>query len=110
MIEAFIGSLSNAFCLIAIAVPFFLGIRGERLRWGVLAGWVLFVVALLFQDIISPILAYHYIGRDAGNRISPEQPGTIAAVFVGWLLGLLFHLAGSGVRLLFNAFKRRSKV
>ena len=91
----------------AIAFPFFLGFRGVRLRWGVLAGWFLFVVALLFQDIISPMLAYHYLGRAAFYRIAPDQPGTVGAVFGGWFLGLVFHPAGRGLRLLVNFIKRR---
>ncbi len=72
-----------------------------------MAGWFLFVVALLFQDIISPLLADHYLGRDAANRISPEQPGTMGAVFCGWGVGLIFHLAGTVARLLVDAIKRR---
>ncbi len=87
-----IQSLVSLLLVAAIALPGFLAFRGTKLPRCVLTGWLLFVLAFLFQDVIAPLLAWQFAGKEAAASISPEQPGTVGAIFGGWLLPLLVSL------------------
>ena len=61
-------------------------------------GWFLFVISFLFQDIYSIMIAGHFHGNEGVKAVAVDQPGTVAAVFVGWLIPLVGHFIGKGLR------------
>jgi len=93
-----IQAISPAILGLSLVVPICAGFLGRRLRISIVVGWLLFVLAFLFQDILSLMLASHFHGRDGVRAVAVDQPGTIAAVFSGWLPPLIGHFMGKGLR------------
>lgn len=91
-----IQALSPSVLALSLIVPVLTGFLGRRLRISIVLGWLLFVLSFLFQDIFSLLIANYFHGRDGVRAVAVDQPGTAAAVFVGWLLPLIGHFVGRG--------------
>lgn len=79
---------------IALIAPIVTGYRKEALRTSIRVGWGLAILAYLSIDLFVPALAFHFYGREEANKVSPENPGTMAVVVLGWLFPLILHYAG----------------
>ena len=93
-----IKAIAPSILAISFVAPLLNGILGRRLGISIALGWILFVLSFVFQDLLSPMIASHFHGRDGVNAVAVDQPGTVAAVFVGWLPSLVGHFAGRGLR------------
>lgn len=97
-------SLIKAICpsllILAFVLAVLIGFREKRLFLAILFGWVLFVLAFLFQDVISGLLVYLFHGKKEATEIMPEQPGLAGALLVGWVLPLIGYFLGKGIRVL----------
>jgi hypothetical protein len=98
MRENLLNALCPALAAGSFAVSFWLGFRGTSSRRSLVLGWSLFVLAYVFQDLLSPGIAFLWLGRDAANRVSVDQPGTAAAVLGGWVPALMFFKLGQAVQ------------
>lgn len=99
-----IQTIAPAMMGLALVIPILAGFLGRRLWLSIILGWVLFVAAFLFQDVLALLLANHFHGQDGVRAVAVEQPGTCAAVVGGWLLPLAGHFLGRGARALLKPF------
>ena len=93
-----IQALSPSVLALSLIVPVLTGFLGRRLGVSIALGWFLFVLSFLFQDIFSVLIANHFHGREGVRAVAVDQPGTVAAVFAGWLFPLVGHFVGRGFR------------
>lgn len=100
-----IRALAPAFLIFSLVIPIVVtGFLGRGWIFSVFLGWIFFVTSFLFRDVFSLMLADHFHGRESARTIAVYQPGTVAAIFAGWLPPLISHFIGRGVRGLRNGF------
>jgi len=92
-----IDALAPSILALSLVAPILNGFFGRRVVVSIALGWFLFVLSFVFQDILSVMIASHFQGRDGVRAVAVDQPGTVAAVFVGWLPSLVCHFAGRGL-------------
>lgn len=72
-------------------------------------GWSLFVLSFVFRDIFSLMIAKYFHGKEGAKVVAVDQPGTIAAVFVGWFPALVGHFLGRGMGRLRKFLRSKGK-
>ncbi|MBL9155788.1 MAG: hypothetical protein JNK37_25150 [Verrucomicrobiales bacterium] len=93
-----IKALAPSILVLALVVPALTGFLGRKVGVSIALGWTLFVLSFAFQDLFSLMIANHFHGRAGVKAVAVDQPGTVAAVFVGWLQSLICHFIGRGIR------------
>ncbi len=97
-----IAGVGNGLVVASILIPFLIGIRGGKLSSAAGWSWILFFSGCLYFDILGPWIAYAIWGSEAAGAIAPDQPGTLPALLVGWVPGLVFCGIGYAFRKLFR--------
>jgi hypothetical protein len=77
--------------LASLIVSFVCGLR--NIRNAALMGWIVFVLAYIYSDLILPTLAIRFLPRDVALELT-DQPGTAAAMVIGWIPACLLSAFG----------------
>lgn len=89
-----IKAIAPVLMLIALIAPIITGYQREKLGTSIRIGWGLLVFSYFSADILIPTMTGLIYGRKAELEITPNTPGTVGMVMVGWLFPLILHYAG----------------
>ena len=102
-----IKSIAPVILIAGLVTSLSMGVLKCRLLPSIALGWFLFVLSFLFQDLFSPMMAHYSSGREGVKAVAVDQPGTIAAIFIGWIYSTICHFLGRFFRYLFDLIARR---
>lgn len=104
-----INAISPTLVVISIILPVVTGIIGCRAASSMTLGWFLFVLSFLFQDMFNIAIADYFHGREGVKAVTVDQPGTAGAIVIGWLIPLIGHYLGFGIRRLVKFVRGRNR-
>jgi Na+/serine symporter len=89
-----IKAIAPVLMFIALAAPIITGYRRDKLGTSIRIGWGLLIFSSFSADILIPTITGLIYGRKAELEITPNTPGTVGMVMVGWLFPLILHYVG----------------
>lgn len=94
----FIAALGDGLVGASVVVPFFIGATGRTRKSAIEMGWLLFFGGCLYNDLLGPLAISLIWSSSEADAVTPDQPTTIPAFFLGWIPGLAMFCVGFVIR------------